>query len=93
MTSNILDSWYEGYGYDMDDQNLYFSAEAYNASLSENGNMSTSGMETLSHGGPVGHDSQLETEKARTYNEIHTFLSEEGASYTDLRGMKCACGE
>ena len=92
MNSNILDYMYEGYGYDMDNQLLYTDVENYNESLSENGKMSTNGMETLAYNdGPIGHDPAIPTEKDNEYKEIASFISESGAKYTDLRQGICDC--
>jgi hypothetical protein len=91
MNSNILDYMYEGYGYDFDDQRLYDDPEKYDKALTEESKMATNGMETFSHQGIVGHDPALEVEKANKYTELHQFISENGANYTDLRPRICAC--
>ena len=86
MNTNILDYLYEGYGYDMDNQLLYTDVENYNEALSENGKMSTRGMETLAYNdGPIGHDPAIPTDKDNEYKELASFISESGAKYTDLR--------
>jgi hypothetical protein len=94
MNSNILDYMYEGYGYDMDNQLLYTDVEKYDEALSENGKMSTRGMETLAYNnGPIGHDDAIQTEKDNEYKELASFISESGAKYTDLRQGICDCGD
>ena len=88
----ILDYMYEGYGYDMDNPLLYTDVENYDEMLSESGKMSTDGMETLAYNdGPIGHEDPIPTEKDNEYKEIPSFISEEGAKYTDLRQGICAC--
>ena len=91
MVTNTLDYMYEGYGYDMDNQLLYVDVENYEEALTEDTKMSTAGMETLTYQGIVGHEPQLEVEKAREYTEIGQFISENGANYTDLRQGVCEC--
>ena len=92
MNTNILDYLYEGYGYDMDNQLLYTDVENYNEALSENGKMSTRGMETLAcNDGPIGHDPAIPTDKDNEYKELASFISESGAKYTDLRQGICDC--
>jgi hypothetical protein len=92
MNSNILDYMYEGYGYDTDNQLLYTDVEIFNETLSENGKMTTRGMETLAYNeGPIGHDAPIPTENDNKYNEVASFISESGAKYTDLRQGICAC--
>ena len=63
----------------------------YDKALTEESKMATNGMETFSHQGIVGHDPALEVEKANKYTELHQFISENGANYTDLRPRICAC--
>lgn len=91
MNSNILDYMYEGYGYDTDNQLLYVDVENYNETLSENGKMTTRGMETLAHQGIVSHDPAIPTVEDNKYKEIPSFISESGAKYTDLRPEICGC--
>jgi len=93
MITNILDYMYEGYGYDMDNQLLYTSVENYDEALSEDGKMTTNGMETLAYNdGPIGHDAALPTDEANEYKEVASFISESGSKYTDLRQAICDCG-
>jgi hypothetical protein len=93
MKSNMLDYMYEGYGYDTDNQLLYTDVENFNETLSENGKMTTRGMETLAYNdGPIGHDDAIPTENDNKYKEIASFVSESGSKYTDLRQGLCACG-
>lgn len=92
MNSNILDYMYEGYGYDTDNPLLYTDVEIFDETLSENGKMTTRGMETLAYNnGPIGHDDSLHTENDNEYKEIISFISESGAKYTDLRQGICDC--
>lgn len=91
---STLEGAYDGYGYDMDNQLLYVDVENYNEMLSESGQMSTYGMETLAYdGGPVGHEPAIPTEEDNKYIETVSFISEDGAKYTDLRQGICACGD
>lgn len=93
MNSNILDYMYEGYGYDTDNPLLYTGVEIFNETLSENGKMTTRGMETLAYNdGPIGHDDPIPTEEDNKYKELASFISESGAKYTDLRQGICDCG-
>lgn len=93
MNSNILDYMYEGYGYDTDNPLLYTDVEIFDETLSENGKMTTRGMETLAYNdGPIAHESAIPTEKDNKYIETASFISESGAKYTDLREGYCACG-
>ena len=92
MNSNILDYMYEGYGYDTDNQLLYTDVNNFDETLSENGKMTTRGMETLAYNdGPIGHDQAIPTEEDNKYNEVVSFISESGAKYTDLRQGICSC--
>ena len=92
MNTNILDYLYEGYGYDMDNQLLYTDVEIFDETLSENGKMTTRGMETLAYNdGPIGHDPAIPTDKDNEYKELASFISESGAKYTDLRQGICDC--
>jgi len=92
MNSNILDYMYEGYGYDTDNPLLYTDVENFNETLSENGQMTTNGMETLAYNdGPVGHDAAIPTEEDNTYTELGSFISQESPKYTDLRQGICSC--
>ena len=93
MNSNILDYMYEGYGYDTDNQLLYVDVENYNETLSENGKMTTRGMETLAYNnGPISHDPAIPTVEDNKFKEIPSFISESGVKYTDLRQGICGCG-
>jgi hypothetical protein len=93
MKSNMLDYMYEGYGYDTDNQLLYVDVENYNETLSENGKMTTRGMETLAYNnGPISHDAPIPTEDDNEFKEIPSFISESGVKYTDLRNGICGCG-
>ena len=92
MKTNMLDYMYEGYGYDTDNQLLYTDVKNYDEMLSENGKMTTRGMETLAYNdGPIAHDNAIPTEKDNKYAEIPSFISESGAKYTDLRQGLCGC--
>ena len=92
MKANMLDYMYEGYGYDTDNQLLYTDVKNYDETLSENGKMTTRGMETLAYNdGPIGHDKALPTEDDNKYVETASFISESGSKYTDLRQGICAC--
>lgn len=90
----MLDYMYEGYGYDMDNQLLYTDVKKYDEALSENGKMSTNGMETLAYNnGPISHASAIPTEDDNKCNEIASFVSEDGVKYTDLRFGVCGCNK
>ena len=92
MVTNSLDYMYEGYGYDTDNPLLYVNVENFDETLSENGKMTTRGMETLAYNdGPIGHDQAIPTEDDVKFTEIGSFISESGAKYTDLRQGICAC--
>jgi hypothetical protein len=92
MNSNILDYMYEGYGYDTDNQLLYVDVDNYDETLSENGKMTTRGMETLAYNnGPISHDPEIPTENDNKFKEIPSFISESGVKYTDLRQSICGC--
>ena len=89
---STLEGAYDSYDYDMDDQILYTDVENFDKALSENGKMSTNGMETLEYNdGPIGHEDAIPTENDNKFNEVASFISESGVKYTDLRGGKCAC--
>ena len=90
---STLEGAYDSYDYDMDDQILYTDVEKFDEALSENGKMSTNGMETLAYNdGPIGHDDAIPTEEDNKFNEVASFISESGVKYTDLRQGICACG-
>ena len=90
---STLEGAYDSYDYDMDDQILYTNVEKFDEALSENGKMSTNGMETLAYNdGPIGHEPAIPTEEDNKYIETVSFISESGAKYTDLRQGICACG-
>lgn len=91
MNTNILDYMYEGYGYDMDNQLLYTSAEEFNEALTSGSSLSTNGMETLSYQGVIGYENAIPTDKDNKYIETASFISESGAKYTDLRQGICSC--
>ena len=92
MVTNSLDYMYEGYGYDTDNPLLYVNVENFDETLSENGKMTTRGMETLAYNdGPIGHDPAIPTEDDNKYTEVGSFISESGAKYTDLRQGICDC--
>ena len=92
MVTNSLDYMYEGYGYDTDNPLLYVNVDNFDETLSENGKMTTRGMETLAYNnGPIGHDAPIPTEDDNKYIEVVSFISESGAKYTDLREGKCDC--
>ena len=89
----MLDYMYEGYGYDTDNQLLYTNVKNFDETLSENGKMTTRGMETLAYNdGPISHNPAIPTEDDNQYNEVVSFISESGAKYTDLREGICGCG-
>ena len=93
MNSNILDYMYEGYGYDTDNPLLYTDVENYDETLSENGKMTTCGMETLAYNdGPISHEDAIPTEEDNKCIELASFISESGTKYTDLRQGICGCG-
>lgn len=48
-------------------------------------------METLSMQGKMSAKEDLKTESVNTYNEIYSFISENGAEYSDLAKGTCPC--
>lgn len=93
MISNILDSMYEGYGYDMDNQLLYTNVENYDKALDKDG-YSDNGMKTFSSNDwkITGYEDRLPTENDNKFKEVPQFISESGVKYTDLRQQICQCG-
>ena len=92
MVSNILDYMYEGYGYDTDNPLLYTNVENFDETLSENGKMTTRGMETLAYNdGPIGYDNSIPTVEDAQYTEIMSFTEEDVPEYTDFRKGICDC--
>lgn len=49
------------------------------------------GMETLSMQGLMSATEDLETGNANEYTEIYSFISENGAEYTDMAKGVCPC--
>lgn len=49
------------------------------------------GMETLSMQTKMSNKKDLDTEKAGTYTEKHSFISEEYGDYTDFAKGICPC--
>ena len=89
MNSNILDYMYEGYGYDTDNPLLYVDVENYDETLSENGKMTTRGMETLAYNdGPIGHDPAIPTDKDNEYKELDAMKEDDG-----IEGLILGCTE
>ena len=50
-------------------------------------------MTTLTQSGQLSNDKSIDTEKTYTPTEISSFISEDGADYTDLRKPTCPCAE
>lgn len=51
------------------------------------------GMTTLTQSGQLSNDKSIDTEKTYEHTEISSFISEDGADYTDLRKPTCPCTE
>ena len=51
------------------------------------------GMTTLTQSGQLSNDKSIDTEKTYAATEISSFISEDGADYTDLRKPTCPCTE
>lgn len=51
------------------------------------------GMTTLTQSGQLSNDKSIDTEKTYATTEISSFISEDGADYTDLRKPTCPCTE
>lgn len=51
------------------------------------------GMTTLTQSGQLSNEKPIDTEKTYTPTEISSFISEDGADYTDLRKPTCPCTE
>lgn len=51
------------------------------------------GMTTLTQSGQLSNDKSIDTENTYEPTEISSFISEDGADYTDLRKPTCPCTE
>ena len=51
------------------------------------------GMTTLTQSGQLSNDKSIDTEKTYAPTEISSFITEDGADYTDLRKPICPCTE